>query len=251
MGTFNSHESNKFAEAAVAAGQEYLVDRDKILSDGASRGFPLVPGESLSALIQAGLKARQKLTEMAGKIYDEERARILELSDFNLKLIVETTKIAMLSYRNALKRYSEEVEHELRGQEINHELLAEQEEIGMAALRLLQVQVRLAIQQYQNEIRSLILALKLLLDEGRIDLNLLIHLTRLTINEMAQVALDQNEVRNAGQILLTELANLQKLTTDPQGGTYVTTLAGAYEVVATQSNTLATKLINKLDESGP
>ena len=55
MGTFNSHESNKFAEAAVAAGQEYLVDRDKILSDGASRGFPLVPGESLSALIQAGL----------------------------------------------------------------------------------------------------------------------------------------------------------------------------------------------------
>ena len=251
MATFDKHESNKWAQAASAAGQEYLEVRGKVLNDGAARGFPMVPGESLSALVQAGMKARQKLTQEHGKIYGEERDRLLELSTFNLKLIVETTKIAMLSYRNALKRYSEEVEHELRGQEINHELLMEQEEIGMAALRLLQVQVRLAIQQYQNEIRSLILALKLLLDEGRIDLNLLIHLTRLTINEMAQVALDQNEVRNVGQILLTELANLQKLTTDPQGGTYVTTLAGAYEVVATQSNTLATKLINKLGGSGP
>ena len=251
MASFDKHEANKYAEAAAAAGLEYLETRAKVLSDGAGRGFPMVPGESLSALVQAGLKVRQKLTELHGKVYGEERDRLLELSTFNLKLIVETTKIAMLSYRNALKRYSEEVEHELRGQEINHELLAEQEEIGMAALRLLQVQVRLAIQQYQNEIRSLILALKLLLDEGRIDLNLLIHLTRLTINEMAQVALDQNEVRNVGQILLTELANLQKLTTDPQGGTYVTTLAGAYEVVATQSNTLATKLINKLGGSGP
>ena len=246
MGTFNSHESNKFAEAAVAAGQEYLVDRDKILSDGASRGFPLVPGESLSALIQAGLKARQKLTEMAGKIYDEERARILELSDFNLKLIVETTKIAMLSYRNALKRYSEEVEHELRGQEINHELLAEQEEIGMAALRLLQVQVRLAIQQYQNEIRSLILALKLLLDEGRIDLNLLIHLTRLTINEMAQVALDQNETLDQGKILAVELQNIQELATDPIDGTIVTMKKGAQEFVWAETYQTEKKWIGKL-----
>ena len=251
MASFDKHEANKYAEAAAAAGLEYLETRAKVLSDGAGRGFPMVPGEGLAQLLAVGLKAKTALVTQGGKIFEEERERILELSTFNLKLIVETTKIAMLSYRNALKRYSEEVEHELRGQEINHELLAEQEEIGMAALRLLQVQVRLAIQQYQNEIRSLILALKLLLDEGRIDLNLLIHLTRLTINEMAQVALDQNEVRNVGQILLTELANLQKLTTDPQGGTYVTTLAGAYEVVATQSNTLATKLINKLGGSGP
>ena len=228
----------------MAAGQEYLVDRDKILSDGASRGFPLVPGESLSALIQAGLKARQKLTEMAGKIYDEERARILELSDFNLKLIVETTKIAMLSYRNALKRYSEEVEHELRGQEINHELLMEQEEIGVAALRLLQVQMRLALQQYENDIRGQVLALKVLLDEGKIDLNLLVRLARLTVEEDFLIALEQNELINVDLILEDELRNIRLIGDDK----VKTTTASALQQtsVETLANDVSTQWIGKI-----
>ena len=246
MGTFNSHESNRFAEAAVAAGQEYLEVRGKVLNDGAARGFPMVPGESLSALVQAGLKARQKLTELHGKVYGEERDRLLELSTFNLKLIVEQVKLAMLVFRNALKRYEEEAQHELRGQEINNELLVEAEETGMAALRLLQVQVRLTLQQYQNDVRAQVLALKLLLDEGKIDLNLLLHLTRLTINEMAQVALDKNEVINVGQILATELQNIQLVTTDPESGQIVTLRRGGKEVAAIHSDTISTKWIGKL-----
>ena len=214
MSDFDRHESNKWAQAAAAAGQEYLEARSKVLTDGAGRGFPLVPGESLSALIQAGLKARQKLTEAGGKIFEEERGRILELSDFNLKIIIENARLTVQVLKNALKRYEEEVQHQLRGEEINNELLVESEETGVAALRLLKEQVRRTLKQYENDIRSQVLALKLLNDEGKIDLGLLMHLTRLTINDMAQVALDQNEVHNVGNILNTELNNMRTVSQD-------------------------------------
>ena len=244
MATFDKHESNKWAQAASAAGQEYLEVRGKVLNDGAARGFPMVPGESLSALVQAGLKARQKLTELHGKVYGEERDRLLELSTFNLKLIVETTKIAMLSYRNALKRYSEEVEHELRGQEINHELLMEQEEIGVAALRLLQVQMRLALQQYENDIRGQVLALKVLLDEGKIDLNLLVRLARLTVEEDFLIALEQNELINVDLILEDELRNIRLIGDDK----VKTTTASALQQtsVETLANDVSTQWIGKI-----
>ena len=244
MATFDKHESNKWAQAASAAGQEYLEVRGKVLNDGAARGFPMVPGESLSALVQAGMKARQKLTLEHGKIYGEERDRLLELSTFNLKLIVETTKIAMLSYRNALKRYSEEVEHELRGQEINHELLMEQEEIGVAALRLLQVQMRLALQQYENDIRGQVLALKVLLDEGKIDLNLLVRLARLTVEEDFLIALEQNELINVDLILEDELRNIRLIGDDK----VKTTTASALQQtsVETLANDVSTQWIGKI-----
>ena len=244
MATFDKHESNKWAQAASAAGQEYLEVRGKVLNDGAARGFPMVPGESLSALVQAGMKARQKLTLEHGKIYGEERDRLLELSTFNLKLIVETTKIAMLSYRNALKRYSEEVEHELRGQEINHELLMEQEEIGVAALRLLQVQMLLALQQYENDIRGQVLALKVLLDEGKIDLNLLVRLARLTVEEDFLIALEQNELINVDLILEDELRNIRLIGDDK----VKTTTASALQQtsVETLANDVSTQWIGKI-----
>jgi hypothetical protein len=244
MSQFDRHESNRFAEAAAAVGQDYLEARGKILSDGAGRGFPLVPGEGLGALIQAGLKARQKLTQEHGKIYGEERERLLELSTFNLKLIVEQVKLTMLVYRNALKRYSEEVEHELRGQEINNELLVEQEEIGMAALRLLKEQVRLTLQGYQNDIRSQVLALKLLLDEGKIDLNLLVRLARLTVEEEFLIALEQNELLNVDQLLLDELRNIRLIGEDK----VVTTKASALQQtsVETVANDVSTQWIGKI-----
>ena len=240
MGTFNSHESNRFAEAAVAAGQEYLEVRGKVLNDGAARGFPMVPGESLSALVQAGLKARQKLTELHGKVYGEERDRLLELSTFNLKLIVEQVKLAMLVFRNALKRYEEEAQHELRGQEINHELLMEMEETGVAALRLLKEQVRVTLKGYENHIRSQVLALKVLLDEGKIDLNLLVRLARLTVEEDFLIALDQNELINMDKLLLDELKNVRVIGEDK----VLTTTASALQQTSTETAEIATSTSN-------
>ncbi len=249
MSTYDKHEANRFAQAAAAAGQEYLETRSKVLAEGAALGNILVDGEGLAALLQAGLKTRVKLTEAGGKVYADERGRILELSDFDLKLIVENTKLTMIVFRNALKRYEAEVEHELREQEIVNETMVEAEETGMAALRLLQEQVRLALQLYENNIKAQVLALKMLLDEGRIDLELLIHLTRLTITEMAEVALAQNQTGNVGQILLTELANIKELTTQASDGTVATTRAGAKTSTDTITSATAAKWVGKL--TGP
>ena len=238
MTTFDRHEAAKFAQVASAAGQEFLEARDKILSDGAGRGFPMVPGEGLSALIQAGLKARQKLTEAGGKVYEEERARILELSDFNLKLIVENARNTMLVYKAALKRYEEEVQHDLRVQEIDQELLIEAEETGVAALRLLKEQVRRALKEYENDVRGQVLALKLLHDEGKIDLNLLIHLARLTVSEEFLIALDRNELLNVDNLLETELRNIRSAGEDVER----TTRASALQQTSVESSTINTSL---------
>ena len=191
----------------------------------------MVPGENLSLLVQAGLKGRQKLTEAAGKIYTEERDRILELSTFNLKLIVEQVQLQTMIYRNALKIYSEEAEHELRGQEINYTLLMEMEEIGVAALRLLKEQVRVTLKSYENDIRSQVLALKVLLDEGRIDLNLLVRLARLTVEEEFLIALEQNELLNVDQLLEDELRNIRVIGADK----VVTTTASALQQTSIES----------------
>ncbi len=248
MDTFDRHEANEFAKAAAAVGQEYLDLRAKVLSEGAALGLPLVDGEGLSALIQMGLKARMKLTEANGKVYEDERGRILELSDFNLKLIVENAKLTMMVFRNALKRYEAAVEHQLREQEIDNELLVEIEETGMAALRLLQIQVREALQQYENDIKAQVLALKLLLDEGKIDLDLLIHLTRLTITELAEVALAQNEVIDVNNILLVELANIQQAVTDVSSGQVVTVKKGAHTITTINTDNVESKWLGKLSD---
>lgn len=240
MGNFDRHEANKFAEAAAAAGQEYLETRGKVLNDGAARGFPLVPGESLSALVQAGLKARQKLTELHGKVYGEERERILELSTFNLKLIVEQAKLVNMTYKAALKRYEEEAQHELRGQEINQELLLEAEEEGVAALRLLKEQVRRTMKEYENDIRSQALALKVLLDEGKIDLNLLVRLARLTVEEEFLIALERFELINVDLLLEDELRNIRLIGEDVE----VTTRASALQQTSTETAEIATSTSN-------
>ena len=184
MATFDKHEANRFAEAAAAAGQEYLETRGKVLSDGAGRGFPMVPGESLSALVQAGLKARQKLTELHGKIYEEERDRLLELSTFNLKLIVETGQ----NRQTDLPQRLEAVLRKRRSTNCGARRSTtnswwSRKRSAWPPCGCSKMQVRLTLKQYENDIRGQVLALKVLLDEGKIDLNLLVRLARLTVEE--------------------------------------------------------------------
>jgi hypothetical protein len=212
MSTYDKHEANRFAEAAAAAGQEFLEARQKILADAAARGLPYVDGEGLAALLEAGQKVRLKLTMEHGKIYQEERGRIYELQDFDLKALVEQKRIVNLLLRNSYRRYEEAVQHQLREKEISHEELVAEWTGVLASVELLHLQMRVSLQQYSNYIRSQVLALKLLLDEQKIDLGLLVHLTRVTINEQAQIAVDQYETSLAYQVLQVEMANLREVT---------------------------------------
>jgi hypothetical protein len=244
MPGFDRHEANKFAEVAAAVTLEFMEAREKILTEGAARGLFTIDGSGLDALLQAGQKARLKLTKEHGKIYDDERKRIQELKEFDLKVIVEQAKIANQLLHNALKRYEESVQHQLREQEINHETLVEQWNEVLAALELLQIQIRVTLQQYSNDIRSQVLALKVILDEAKIDLGLLVHLTRRQIEESAEIALANNEKADLLQVLAVEMAELQAVTTGLDGNVQTVMAQGEQNVIH-QTTTFETLLIAK------
>lgn len=99
---YDKHESAKWAIIANQATDEYLEAREKILDDSATRGFPAVTGEGATQLLEAGFKTKLKLTEANSKLYEEERIRQFEIREFELKLAVQISKLAMELYRNEL-----------------------------------------------------------------------------------------------------------------------------------------------------
>jgi hypothetical protein len=136
------HESAKWTQATGQATAEYLEARDKILAEEAARGFPLVTGEALSQLLALGLKIKKALTVENGKIYEEERTRINELIDFNLKLAVQYAKLAMEFYRETLfneitvEQTEEEVVREIQRADVERlEAEVEQRQGGIIIAR--------------------------------------------------------------------------------------------------------------------
>lgn len=99
---FDKHESARWTQATGQVAAEYLEARDKVLADDAARGFPTVTGEGLLQLLAVGFKAKKMLTEANGKIYEEERGRLFQVVEFNLKLGVQTAKLAMLLFREQI-----------------------------------------------------------------------------------------------------------------------------------------------------
>jgi hypothetical protein len=98
----DKHESAKWALITNQAVDGYLETRDLVLDESAARGFPTVTGEGLSQLLVAGTKTKKTLTEANGKLYEEERTRIFEKIEFDLKLGVQVAKLAMQLYREQL-----------------------------------------------------------------------------------------------------------------------------------------------------
>jgi len=99
---YDRHESARWALATNQEMDKYLEARDTILDDSAARGFPAVTGEGLSQLLVVGAKTKKALVEANGKLYDEERGRGFELTEFQLKLAVAVAKLAMELYREQI-----------------------------------------------------------------------------------------------------------------------------------------------------
>jgi hypothetical protein len=93
--SYDPHESARWSIEANQAAGEYLEARSKVLADAGARGFVTPPGESLSDLLSLGMKVKGKLSEQNGKLYEEERQRIYELIEFNLKIEVAAQKLVM------------------------------------------------------------------------------------------------------------------------------------------------------------
>lgn len=97
--SYNSRESAEWALAVDAEAEKLLTGVDKALADGAARGFPLPPGDTLASLLAIGQDSKAKLTELDGKIYDSRRGILFQEEEFALNVLVKTAKLAMELYR--------------------------------------------------------------------------------------------------------------------------------------------------------
>jgi hypothetical protein len=100
--SFNPKESAEWALAADGGAEKLAAGVDKALADAAGRGFPAPPGETLSAILTMGLETKASLVQANGKIYDEGRARLFQVDEFALKVIVRLAKLGMELYRERL-----------------------------------------------------------------------------------------------------------------------------------------------------
>lgn len=119
-------ESAKWGQAASLVMNKYEQTKDEILAADAARGFHTTSGEALDALLEAGLEAKGKLTEINAKIYEEQRQRIFELVDYNLKALIREAKLEMELYRERLANQIIVEQAEFEATEMQHRASIEQ-----------------------------------------------------------------------------------------------------------------------------
>jgi hypothetical protein len=97
--SFNSRESAEWALGVDAEAEKLLNAADKALADGAARGFPSPPGDTLASLLAIGQDSKGKLAELDGKIHDTRRGVLFQEQEFALNVLVKLAKLAMELYR--------------------------------------------------------------------------------------------------------------------------------------------------------
>ena len=100
--TLNRRESAEWALAVNAEAEKLLINVDKALTDGASRGFPMPPGDTLVAILNVGQGIKGKLAEVDGKIYEDRRAVLFQQQEFVLNVLVKLAKLALEVYREQI-----------------------------------------------------------------------------------------------------------------------------------------------------
>lgn len=97
--TFNRRESAEWTLGVDVEAEKLQAGVDKALADGAARGFPAPPGDTLAAILAAGQGAKGKLVEVDGKIYETRRGVIFQEDEYALSVLVKLAKLAMEIYR--------------------------------------------------------------------------------------------------------------------------------------------------------
>lgn len=138
--SFNRRESGEWAQGVEAAADKLQVSVDKALADGAARGFPAPPGETLGLILAMGQETKEQLVQGNGKIYDARRAVLFSEDEFAMKVVVKLATLGMELYReelfNALSLEQAEVQALMqRGQADIRRLNAETEARQGAIIR--------------------------------------------------------------------------------------------------------------------
>ena len=97
--SYNARESAEWAIGVDAEAEKLLQGADKALADGAARGFPLPPGDTLASLLAIGQDSKGKLAEVDGKIYETRRGTLFQQQEFALSILVKVAKLALELYR--------------------------------------------------------------------------------------------------------------------------------------------------------
>jgi hypothetical protein len=100
--SFNRRESAEWALGVDAEAEKLLTGADKALADGAARGFPSPPGDTLANLLALGQDTKGKLAEVDGKIYDKRREVLFQEQEYLLSTLVKLAKLGMELYREQI-----------------------------------------------------------------------------------------------------------------------------------------------------
>src|SRR5208337_1265522 len=138
MASFDKLESAKWTQGVEEENAKLLNTVEKVLADGAARGFAEPPGENLEAILMASQEAKDKLVQVNGKIYDDRRGIIFSEYEFSLKIMVRVLTLAMELYReqvfNALSIEQSEVQAAFRRGEADVQQLNSQTEKRMVLI---------------------------------------------------------------------------------------------------------------------
>lgn len=97
--SFNRREAAEWALGVDAEAEKLLANVDKALADGAARGFPAPPGDTLADILALGQDTKGKLVEVDGKIHDTRRGVLFQEQEFALNVLVKLAKLSMEVYR--------------------------------------------------------------------------------------------------------------------------------------------------------
>jgi hypothetical protein len=81
---------------------EYGLAVDKTLVESAARGFQQPPANSMEAILNVGQVTKLNLTDLNGKLYEEQENIVFQIDEFALKLTLEYAKLELAIYKQEI-----------------------------------------------------------------------------------------------------------------------------------------------------
>ena len=100
--SFEDAEHSKWAIKRMPVVAEYLGGVKGALEDSASRGFVVVPQNTLDAIVEVGDIAQLKLVDANGRLYGEQVGILLEQAEFDAKLEAAYARLELALYVQGL-----------------------------------------------------------------------------------------------------------------------------------------------------
>ena len=92
-------EASEWAKRKDAAFEKFLLRRNELMADAASRGAPLPTGELAKSLIDLEWATKAALTDEDGRVYEAQRELLYRIEELVQRIAVEYARMEFLLYR--------------------------------------------------------------------------------------------------------------------------------------------------------